>query len=161
MMVWSNQHRVDHGELPGGHNCCGLIERNCAPPCCHLKGPPGSSGPLTRANATGSAPRPAGATGTVPLPSPTVRSVTNGPKQPTSGDCVGHGWQQLPGLNRTTCSPPPVAARDLLDRTEAADLFDRRTAILEYDASLPRAEAEIAAAELLAGVAAVAAAGLV
>ena len=66
----------------------------------------------------------------------------------------------MPGLNRTTCSPPPVAARDLLDRAEAADLFDGRTAILEYDASLPRAEAEIAAAELLAGVAAVAAAVL-
>ena len=84
----------------------------------------------------------------------------DGTKQPTSGDCVGHRWQQLLGLNRTTRSPPPVAARDLLDRTEAADLFDRCITILEYDASLPRAEAEIAAAELLAGVAAVAAAGL-
>ena len=66
----------------------------------------------------------------------------------------------MPWLNRTTRSPPPVAARDLLDRTEAADLFDRCITILEYDASLPRAEAELAAAELLAGVAAVAAAGL-
>ena len=66
----------------------------------------------------------------------------------------------MPWLNRTTLGPRPIAACDLLDRTEAADLFDGRAAILEYDASLPRAEAEIAAAELLAGVAAVAAAGL-